>query len=615
MARKKNSLSKSLVWIILALLFVGLAGFGATNLSGSIRTVGSVGDKEITVDEYVRAMRQEMQALQAQTGQPITMQQAQSIGLDRQVLSQLITTHALDYEAERMGLSIGDTNLLQELSQIQAFQGPDGNFDREAYRFALQNAGLEEAQFEAQLRDEVARSILQGAILAGNAMPEAYLETMMDYVGARRSFTWARLGADALQEPLPEPDEETLRAFYEENIGQFTRPETRQITYAWLTPEMLIDTIDIEEDVVREQYDARADQYDQPERRLVERLVFSDDDAANDAMAQLEVDGTTFETLVEDRGLALSDVDMGDVSREELGAAGEAVFSAEVDDVVGPFQSSLGPALYRVNGVLKAQTVPFEEARPELEDELAHTRARQIIQSQAEDIADLLAGGATLEELADETEMELGEIGFNSTSQGGIAAYEEFREAAASLTTDDYPEVDELSDGGLYAMRLDEIVAPEPYPFEEVADQVRSAWETAETRERLTERAEALKSEIEESGDFAAAGLDPQTAEGLTRQAFIEEVEGPLLERVFEMEKGQIVVVPEGEGVILVRLDDTLPPDEDNPDMAELRNRLRDQAGNSISQDLFQAFANDIRNRAGIQLDQQALNAVHSQFQ
>ena len=49
MAARGNTISKTFIWILLALLIVGLAGFGATNLGGNIRTVGSVGDKPITV--------------------------------------------------------------------------------------------------------------------------------------------------------------------------------------------------------------------------------------------------------------------------------------------------------------------------------------------------------------------------------------------------------------------------------------------------------------------------------------------------------------------------------------------------------------------------------------
>jgi peptidyl-prolyl cis-trans isomerase D len=46
-----------------------------------------------------------------------------------------------------------------------------------------------------------------------------------------------------------------------------------------------------------------------------------------------------------------------------------------------------------------------------------------------------------------------------------------------------------------------------------------------------------------------------------------------------------------------------------------MRSAISTQAGNDLSQDIFIAFARDIQTRAGIELDQQALNAVHAQFQ
>ena len=52
----KNSISKTFVWIILALVIVGLGGFGALNLSGNIRTIGTVGNKAILVDDYARQL-------------------------------------------------------------------------------------------------------------------------------------------------------------------------------------------------------------------------------------------------------------------------------------------------------------------------------------------------------------------------------------------------------------------------------------------------------------------------------------------------------------------------------------------------------------------------------
>ena len=202
------------------------------------------------------------------------------------------------------------------------------------------------------------------------------------------------LDEESLETPIAEPDEAALKAYFEANADSFVLPATKKISYAWLNPTDILDQVDLPEEDLRAEYDARSAQYNQAARRLVERLVFADQAAADQAAAALEVNGTTFEALVEDRGLELSDVDMGDVDQASLGAAGETVFGAEVGNVVGPAATDLGPALFRVNAVLPAQHVTFEQAEPELRDALASDRAIRIVEAQAEDFDDRLAGGS-----------------------------------------------------------------------------------------------------------------------------------------------------------------------------------------------------------------------------
>ncbi|MBT6925839.1 MAG: SurA N-terminal domain-containing protein, partial [Marinovum sp.] len=141
MAARGKSISKGFVWVILALLIVGLAGFGATNLSGNIRSVGAVGDKQIEVQRYVRALQEELRRIQQQVGQPISFQQAEAFGIDQQVLQQLLVARAIDHEASSLGLSICDENLRKQVVGVSAFQSIDGSFSRDNYRFALENAG------------------------------------------------------------------------------------------------------------------------------------------------------------------------------------------------------------------------------------------------------------------------------------------------------------------------------------------------------------------------------------------------------------------------------------------------------------------------------------------
>ncbi|MDG1085891.1 MAG: SurA N-terminal domain-containing protein [Planktotalea sp.] len=614
MAGRGNALSKTFIWILLALLIVGLAGFGATNLGGNIRSVGAVGDKTISVELYSRTLQEDLRAISAQAGQNIPFSTAQALGVDRQALARVITTRALDHETAELGLSVGDAQLQQQILSMSAFQGINGQFDREAYRFTLENAGLSEAEFEETLREEAARTLVQGAILSGNTVPDTYANTLVAYIGERRNATVARLKAEDLATPVAEPTEAQLQTYYDENIDAYTLPETKQITYALLSPDMIADTVEVDEAMLQTAYDERESEFNKPERRLIERLVYGNDDSASAAKAQLEAGGTTFETLVEDRGLALADIDLGDLDQGALGAAGEAIFAAETGDVVGPLQSDLGPALFRINGILAAQETSFEDARAQLRDELAADRARRVVEAQINDIEDLLAGGATLEDLAKETDMELGNINWSSEAGDGIAAYEAFREDAQAITVDDFPKIEVLEDGGIFAMRLDEVLAPRPQTLAEIIERVSVGWRTQATLEALRAEAEALLSQITAESDFADVDLEADTLTEVTRTGFVADIPPAAILALFEAEKGASVVVDDVTDVLIVRLDDVLAADEDSDDIQALRTQLNNQAATAVAQDLFEAYATEIQQRAGIQLDQNALNAVHANF-
>ena len=612
---KKNSVGKTAMWGLMGLLFVGLGGFGAVNLSGNLRTIGSVGDKPISVDTYARQIQQELRAISAQTGSAMSFAQAQQLGLDRAVLQRLMRDRALDHEATQMGLSIGDTILRDRILEITSFQGADGKFDRDGYAQALRSAGLNESEFETNLREETARQLLQGAILSGVEMPAAYSETLVAYVSEARDFTWVLLDETSLETPIADPDEATLKAYFDANADTFVLPATKKITYAWLNPTDIIDQVEMPEDELRAEYESRAEQYNQPERRLVERLVFADQATADQAAAALEVGGTTFEALVLDRGLSLSDVDMGDVDLADLGAAGEAVFGADVGTVVGPADSDLGPALFRVNAVLPEQNVTFEEAEPELRDALAADRAVRIVEAQAEDFDDRLAGGATLEQLAEETDMVLGQIDWTVDSSDGHAAYEGFREAAATVTDADFPKVSQLGDGGIFALRLDEALPERPATYADVADQVAERWRAEQIVSGLRVQADAAKTQAETGSTFASLGLSERVAKAQTRDAFLSATPTGFTGGVFEMAVGDVRIMEGEDTVVLVRLDAITAADSDNAQAQALLTGLREQQNQALARGLFDIFSDDALLRAGQNIDPRAVNAVNVSFQ
>lgn len=611
---KKGKASNIVVWVILGLLIVGLAGFGTGNFGGTVRNVATVGETEISINTYARALQQELTGLSNQTGTQVTMADAQAQGIDTAVLQNLLAAATLEEAARLAGLSVGDARVSQQIVSIPGFQGIDGQFDREAYEFALDRAGLNVPDFEDSIRAELASNLLQVAVAQGVMPQPAYSEAIYDFLGETRAISFAEIGPDLLDAPVPAPTDEDVQAFYDENSSLFEVPGFKAITYAWLTPDMMLETIDIDKDLLREAYDARSAEFNTPAQRLVERLGFADEAAAQAARDAIEAGETDFDTLLADRGLTIDDVDLGFVTERGLGDSGADVFALEDTGVVGPLPSPVGPALFRVNAIISARTTTFEEARDSLRAELARDRAEQVIADEMEPLNDLLAGGATLEDLAAESEMELGTVDWRGP-EDGIAAYDAFNAAAQSVTDDDFPEMLVTEDGSIFALRLDDTVAAVVPPLEDIREDVTAAAHAAATRDALTAHAETMAEQLSNGTDFSDLGLEPVTRDGITRRSAVEGLPAVAVSEIFNLTPGAATVLEDGAGVVIVRLETATKPDQGAADAQALRDAMDQQASQAMAQDVLNTLVRTIEAEAGISINQAALNAVHTQIQ
>jgi peptidyl-prolyl cis-trans isomerase D len=119
------------------------------------------------------------------------------------VLARIVADRALDAEARRLGLSVGDARVAEAVRATPAFQGLNGEFDRQTYREALRRNGLNEEAFETSLREDSTRTILQAAVLGGMPKPQTYGDFLAAFSNERRSATWAAIGPEAVA-VLPE---------------------------------------------------------------------------------------------------------------------------------------------------------------------------------------------------------------------------------------------------------------------------------------------------------------------------------------------------------------------------------------------------------------------------
>ena len=607
--KQKKSIGQWAMLILLGLLAFSLIGFGATNFGGQIQSVATVDGVEVTPRQYNAALQARLREVEDATGQPISFAQAQQAGIDRAVLTQLIGQAAVAAEGERIGLSIPDTRVAARVQAIGAFQGADG-FNGEVYRDTLQRNGMTPRSFERSLRQEEIGQLLQQAVTR-QASGADWGRLAAAYAGERRDVTWAAVPDALLAEPIAEPTEAELAEWYADNGETFRRPAEKDLTVWALRPRDLASEFAPSEEELRAEYDRRAAEFAIPERRAVERLVFrteADAAAALDRLGQ----GASFDDLVADRGLSPADVDLGEVVEADLGAAGAAVFALDGPGVAGPAETPLGPALFRVSAILNPQVTGYEAVRSRLAREFGMDAARRDIDARYGEFDDELAGGATLEELAERG----GRIRSFTYAPGDAAPDTDpaLREAADLAEPGDFPEIVQLADGSLAALRVDAAREARVPDLEEVRAAAADLLMAERRTEALSTLAAELAARIASGESFEAAGLDPRRADDLQRTDAIEGAPRNLVELAFAAGPDAASVAASGGQVAVFRVDAVRSIAEDDPQLATLRAAFEARAAQAIARDTLEAFIAALVDRSEIRIDQAAVTAVNARL-
>ena len=606
--------SKILSFVLLGMLVVGLGGFGVSNFGKQVDTVITVGKAQVSTGQYARALKSQIDQFSKQFGAQFTFAQAQMFGLDAQTLQSLISNAALDNEAIRLGLSAGDLQVAQRIATTKAFLDVTGKFDRITYTQVLEQNGLTVKEFEAGLRGDLARQLLQAAVAGGIQTPQAITDTLYAYQAETRAFTVLQVTQSSLPEKLAEPTEADLQTFYTAHIADFTRPEAKRVAYALLKPSDLAKDQTVAEADIKAAYEAAFDTFNIPEKRLVERLVYPSEDEAKAAKALFD-GGTSFEDLVKARGLGLGDIDLGDVSLADLGEAGKDIFALTEPGVVGPLPSNLGPALYRMNTILPAQITPFDQAQDKLKGDLQLAMATKAIGDKFEPINDLLAGGATIVEVAKDQAMTEGTTDYAKDADDNDAVTQdaEFAKAVEGMEPGDFAQVVSLSDGSVMVLQVTEIVPPTPVTFEKAREKVTAAYQSEVLAKALTTLADSHLAAATSGTRLEVLGITDNVASA-TRSTKLPAIPAEVLAAAFTLKPDEVVKV-DGNGIVaLVRLDAIKPADLASEGSKADMEALSQQTAQSMAQDAYELCSTAMTTQGGLTIDQAAITAVQARM-
>lgn len=622
----RRSAGSWLAKLLFILLVISFAAWGIGDFLGpnTDTAVARVGEMEITEQEFSNEFNRQLEQLRQRFGGQLDREMAIQLGLGDQVLSRLVSRRLVAAEADELDISIGDDIVRRRILQEEAFHDATGKFDRGRFEQLLFANGLTEEGYVERLRDELARGEVISAVVRGGAAPAALAQALYEHRQEQRL-------ADVIFMPLtqvesvPDPDQETLAAFYEENKARFERPEYRQVTAIVMSPEDLAKDMAVPEERVREAYESRIGEFQVPEQRHVTQLLFGDDaEEAAQAAAERLSTGASFEDVAEEAVAAGAErTEIGQVRRGELFPAvvEEAAFALEQPGTTEPVKSPLGWHILQVTEIESGSTTPFEEVASEIRQDLAVDMAVEDLYDLSNQLQDELAGGSALEDTAQRLNLRLLEVPAvdrqgrapDGSEVAGLPAGG-FLTEAFSIPEGQESLLEETPDGGYYVVRVDAVTPPAIPPLEEVREQVAMAWRGEKLADLAREAAEKIAADLEAGATFDSiaqeAGLEHRTTSAFTRDANRpgDWLPAQLVARLFAAPADDVVVERGGEGFYIARVSEIRKADPvaAAEQIVELRNQLRQ----AIQADLETQFIQALQARHGVEIRQEALRRL-----
>lgn len=618
-----NWLGKAVLTVVMGLLVISFAIWGIGDIFRGFgrATLAKVGSTEISIEQFRQAYNDRLQQISRRTGRPITPEQARAVGLDQQVVGQLIAEAALDERIRQLGLNLSNTEIARQIMADPTFRGPTGQFDRVRFEQLIRNSGYNEARFTAEQRRLALRRQLAETVTAGPVVPQTAVQTMNRYENERRAIEYVTVTGDQAGE-MPAPTPEALRKYYEERKATFRAPEYRKITFLSLTPAELAPWISVSEDDVKRVYEERRSRYVVPERRAIQQIVFANEAEAKAAAERL-AGGLTFAQLAAERKLSEKDIDLGLVAKSALvdGAVADAAFSLKEGETSAPVAGRFGTALVHVSKIEPEQARPLAEVAPEIRNEIALDRARTELHDRHDKIEDERASGLRLSEVAQKLGMQAQTI--EAIDRSG-------RTPDGDLRTDlprvnllpsafaSQPGVEndplEVPGGGFVWYEVESVQPSRERDFEEVKSLVEERWRADQAAEAVKARAKELLDKAKAGtplADIAAQiGGQVQSVGDLTRRRTRGNFPAKAIEDVFRAEKGAVALA-EGDKPaeqILFRVTDVSVPPLDPA--SEDGKRLVEEVRRSMSDDLLSQYIARLQNELGTNINAEAVRQV-----
>lgn len=634
MRRHKGWLKWSLGLVCLTFIVFYVPSFldsgGVPGVTGAQASdvIASVEGEEITAGEYQRLYAQQLQSIRQAYGGSLDEKMLQQLGVGQRLVSQMVDETAMVVEAERLGLTVSDSELSERIVRLPGFQQNGQFVGQELYRqiLSLQRPPVRPREFETQLRRSLMAEKLQTAVTSWVQVAEADVDAEYRKRNEKVKLDLAVFNANQFREGL-QPTDAELAAEFNAHQDLYKIPEKRRVRYLAVNADALREKMTAAPQEIETRYRDNLQVYSTPEQVRASHILFKiegKDEAAvkktaEEVLARAKA-GEDFPALAKkyseddtnkDRGGDLDYFGRGAMAKEFEDAA-FALQPGHISDLV---KTAFGYHIIRTVDTKAASTRTLDEVRPMIAEQIKQEKA----QEQASELATQIAGGVKqpddLDKVARTRGLTVSDSGLFARDEplAGLGFVPAISAEAFSMEKDKVSGQLRTNQGYAF-IALTEIQPPHTPKLDEVKDTVRDGV----IRQKAIDLAKAKATALVQSaakGNFAAAakaaGVEVKNTDFVPRGTALPDVgvSGKVDDAIFGLKVGELAgPIATDTAVVVARVVDRqdIKPESLETERDSLRNELLQQR----RQDFFQAYMTKAKTKFEIRYNEDTIRTL-----
>jgi peptidyl-prolyl cis-trans isomerase D len=570
-----------------------------------------------------------MQAYRSAYGANMNEQLLRQLGIEQQILQQLLDERAALAEAERLGISVSDAEVRQRILAIPAFQ-ENGVFigeDRYQQLLSMQRPPLSAADFEEGVRRALIVDKLRASVTEWLSIADQELENEYRRRNDKIKLAVVSFPVDSFRPDVAATDEE-ITAHFESNKEDFRIPEKRKIRYALVDVESLRQKLVVPPADIERAYNDNISQYSTPEQIRASHILLrleGKDEAKVRAQAEELLKkaraGADFADLArqnsEDEASAKNGGDLDWFGRgrmvPEFDTAAFALEPGQISDLV---KTDFGYHIIKLVEKKPGTTRSLEEVRPQLVDQLSVERAQQQASELADRLAPRVRSASDLDAAAKAEGLTVQESPLFARDEPviGLGASPELGMRVFEANVGDVVGPVQTGRGYVVAAVTDK---QDPYlpKVDEVKDRVREEVIREKAREFGRKKAQEVAGKLKGAADFAAAakaaGFPAEETELITRDSPIPDLgmAAEVTETAFGMPLNAVsdpITTDQGTAVIKV----VEKQEVTDADFAANKDRFREDLLTDRRNRFFSAYMSKAKEKMQIEVNQDAVKRL-----